>query len=692
MKKLNVILLGGIVGFLFIVVPPVNAAVAVSNASFENECDQCWPDAAFYIPCNWTPEDLSVYGGIQNSTVNIFQFSEIGAAPINGNNYLRIAHDLNEAADGPGGVWQEVGTMVEGETYAFSIDAYTRDDMGGVDLDYYIAMEMYSGSYDPCDLSNNNQIARETITLDSTSGIGVLNTGVLSAMGQGANGQNLTLRIAVADPDMWGAMRGGLDNIQFEVKYLAYAPDPANMAVSVALDKTLSWSTSRDPGNPGDPDPLVDKHAVYLGRYDPNGYTLEFQAYVDAGSPVEETAVFDPPDDFLTDSKYYWRVDEVLTGGGGTKTGIVWSFDTPRTLPTFVEPFIQDARVFPGETATFTVNVDSSTPVNYQWYKYVDGENDTKVGTDADTLSITDAQLADEGLYYCEATNQAVGGIVDSDMARLIIKQIVGHWTFDDTLDDSSVKANHGVFRQDPNQSVPPSGTPVYGSAIIGTGAIELDGIDDYVEIPNESDYDLYDAVSLSCWMKSNDVGSSGAANGLVGKWGIEGKSYLLYQAGNGVPVLIRRISVGDLFLAADANSTDNEWHYVVGTYKLSSGLQRIYVDGELRAESVTTQAAATVETDVPVVIGATINTEEKTQQYYFKGLIDDVRIYNYELDYLDDIASRYYTITSNRPCITPLQYDFNQNCIVDLSDFVIFAEDWLDTKLYPDCYPDNCF
>ena len=224
MKNLNVMLLVGVIGFLFVLAPTAKAEVAVSNGSFELY-DPCTMPISplFSAPDGWNLEEITLYEGTQNSTVNIHEFSEIGSDPcdvqIDGDRYLRLVHDHDGTTGWAGGVWQNVGTMVGGETYAFSATAYSRDDFGYC-LDYDVAMELYAGSIDPLNL-----LTRETLTLDSTSGLGVTNTGVLSASALGVDGTDLILRIAMADPSFEASpQRGGIDNV-----YLV--PEPATLAL-----------------------------------------------------------------------------------------------------------------------------------------------------------------------------------------------------------------------------------------------------------------------------------------------------------------------------------------------------------------------------------------------------------------------------------------------------------------------------
>ncbi|MHC4485296.1 MAG: LamG domain-containing protein, partial [Planctomycetota bacterium] len=86
----------------------------------------------------------------------------------------------------------------------------------------------------------------------------------------------------------------------------AYNPDPADGAVGVTTDPTLSWR----------PGALADTHDVYFG-------TSSEPALI--GSQAATSYV---PGLLEQSTTYYWRVDEVEADGTTIHTGDVWSFTT----------------------------------------------------------------------------------------------------------------------------------------------------------------------------------------------------------------------------------------------------------------------------------------------------------------------------------------------------------------------------
>jgi hypothetical protein len=94
-----------------------------------------------------------------------------------------------------------------------------------------------------------------------------------------------------------------------------------------------------------------------------------------------------------------------------------------------------------------------------------------------------------------------------------------------------------------------------------------------------------------------------------------------------------------------------------------------------------------------PIDISPELNYIGKSQftaDAEFDGRIDDLRIYNYQLD-PETIAEEYYNATGINPCIDAsfVGYQYNLDntgtsyCRVDLADFAVFVSSWMNQGLY---------
>ncbi len=168
---------------------------------------------------------------------------------------------------------------------------------------------------------------------------------------------------------------------------------------------------------------------------------------------------------------------------------------------------------------------------------------------------------------------------------------------------DSSGNGNHGTING-----------AAWATGISG-GALSLDGVNDYIDLGNPANLQP-GTVSLSIWFKTTATG------GRI----IRKRTY-----GYGLDVLpTGKISfwinnaAAARFTATSPNAyNDNRWHHAVGVY--SGSLVKLYMDGF--------QVAAANAGTIFYGAGAiAIGRDGDYHGSYFKGLVDDVRIFQSEL------------------------------------------------------------
>tara|TARA_Y100001934_G_scaffold282129_1_gene394544 strand:+ start:2953 stop:4356 length:1404 start_codon:yes stop_codon:yes gene_type:complete len=196
--------------------------------------------------------------------------------------------------------------------------------------------------------------------------------------------------------------------------------------------------------------------------------------------------------------------------------------------------------------------------------------------------------------------------------AKELNRGLIGHWTFDDgkgsIARDVSGRGNHGAVK----------GGAKWTKGRIG-GGLEFDGKDDFVAIPNESQFDITGSITVSAWVRVESFTRPWQAIVTKGD-----RAWRLQRASRSRSVGfacsdLSRKQVGDLLGKKDV--ADGEWHHVAGV--LDGNRISIFVDGLLDTSKPSSPNISV--NDYAVFIGANSQAGGRL----FHGLIDDVRIYD---------------------------------------------------------------
>ena len=222
------------------------------------------------------------------------------------------------------------------------------------------------------------------------------------------------------------------------------------------------------------------------------------------------------------------------------------------------------------------------------------------------------AVLALAILDLCVHFDVVVAAETNSSEPLELNRGLVGHWTFDEgkgaTARDVSGRDNHGTV----------VGGAKWTKGIIG-GALEFDGMDDFVSIPNESQFDMTGSITVSAWIQVESFTKPWQAIVTKGD-----RAWRLHRANESSSVGfacsdLSRNQTGDLL--GNRVATDGQWHHVAGV--LDGTKLSIYVDGALDASAASSPNISV--NDYGVLIGANAQANGRL----FCGLIDDVRIYD---------------------------------------------------------------
>jgi hypothetical protein len=212
---------------------------------------------------------------------------------------------------------------------------------------------------------------------------------------------------------------------------------------------------------------------------------------------------------------------------------------------------------------------------------------------------------------------------------------LVAHWTFDEGSGTVASDSAGGY-----------NGTVVgatWAEGIIG-GALDFNGVSDYVEVPHNANLNITGNITIAAWVnfKKAGDGTVGSAQCLVNKCLNGGTTYNPFDfrtTGLALPSLTMVRANSYNFSGQDSTTTMtlNEWHFVA--VSVANRIATFYVDGV-----ATSKTGYTFPT--PAGTTSPLYIARRGDGYYFKGSIDDVRIYDYALD-TNEIAGLYNEATA---------------------------------------------
>jgi prepilin-type N-terminal cleavage/methylation domain-containing protein len=207
----------------------------------------------------------------------------------------------------------------------------------------------------------------------------------------------------------------------------------------------------------------------------------------------------------------------------------------------------------------------------------------------------------------------------------------VGIWNFDEgsgtTVSDLSGYGNDGTIYGASYTTDTPSG---HGYAL------EFNGVDDYVEVSDDSSLDVTDTVSLGAW-----INQTGEAISRFQRVTDKNGAITMWLQDDNSNAHVRLTADKDEVAESVGFSTGiqkNIWYHLFFTYDkdATDGRLKFYLDGELLSTS--NYYYGSMSTRVASLIIGNWGGVDRP----WKGQIDDVRIYNRALDYVQTKALYY--------------------------------------------------
>ncbi len=457
----------------------------------------------------------------------------------------------------------------------------------------------------------------------------------------------------------------------------------ADGQLNVPQEPTLRWAQAETLA--GEPVEVV-AYYLYLSSGNPADANVALEATIEpAGGEASYSQLALPQD-----GTYYWQVEQAVDDGTGAASlpgdpnnllGPVWRFDTIKSVPIIpVAGQPKDQFVRLGEMGEFVVAPLSQSDTWFQWYRSADDSSATPDDDEAiigaqEALLRVESSLEHEGYYYCVVSN--AGGDATSEAAALVALRRVAHWT----LDQAGFSDGQYADETGAHPATPLGADPIFVEGMDGSpmGAV-LFSPDDANSPALAGTWDPSEKTgqfTVSLWANWN--GPTGGHQRLLAKADTWGDPTVRWFFGNSV-ANSPEVTLGSTRQNPGPVGTlthDGQWQHLAATFDGSTAV--LYVNGEPVA---TTGFSQSLGTDSTIVIGAGY----PDSRLVFNGALDDIQVFNYALAPEEIVDLIWYPVTQEPACIHPLaaQFDYNQDCNVDLADFAEFAAQWMTTGYYP--------
>lgn len=217
---------------------------------------------------------------------------------------------------------------------------------------------------------------------------------------------------------------------------------------------------------------------------------------------------------------------------------------------------------------------------------------------------------------------------------------LTGYWKFDElsgkiAIDQVSGESDsiHYIFNNEK-----PFSDPVRKKGIQGK-ALDFDGFSSWIEVPASKFKTPTDEISISVWIapRAFEHGDGGKLSAIVNQQDINAKTGFAlgifrhgrwsFQLGTGV----EWVEIWD----EGHTLPRQQWSFLTATYKATSGMIAIYLNGELAAQKIISQPLPIKPANQPLIIGKHNQSEQlelfrnKYPLNTFCGLMDELKIYN---------------------------------------------------------------
>ncbi len=306
---------------------------------------------------------------------------------------------------------------------------------------------------------------------------------------------------------------------------------------------------------------------------------------------------------------------------------------------------------------TISLSTDESSTCKYSTTP------DTAYSSMTNTFATTDSTshstivtgLTDDQIYsyYVRCQDKAINANLNDFLISFSIaptssqNTLIAHWKFDETIGTTT-----SDFSENDNTGTISGATWTQG---INGNALNFDGINDYVEVQRSTSLDSINSqTTIEVWIKS-PLTTRGT---IIEKWlynPTDDRSYVLTAETDGTIKLL--LSSNGLYPSNSGNlSSANKvlpdtWTHIAVT---SDGTNmKMYINGVLDPSTATSPSGGIYSSGANIHFGAwQYATNGKTA--YFKGIMDEVKLYNYAFS-ASEILANYNADNSSSDTTAPV-------------------------------------
>jgi hypothetical protein len=247
---------------------------------------------------------------------------------------------------------------------------------------------------------------------------------------------------------------------------------------------------------------------------------------------------------------------------------------------------------------------------------------------------------------------------------------LVAYYPFSGNANDVSGYNNHGT---------------VYGAMLVSdrfdnpNSAYQFDGINDYIEVPNSPSLNFENSITVNFWIKVGEFFEREAYPLSHGNWENRWKVSI---TNNRIRWTVKT-TTGIKDLDSETELVLNNLYNVTLLYSGSDF--EIYINGKL--DALTTFSGSILQTNINFMIGQVL---PGNNQYNFKGILDDIRIYDYALSFqrikdLYDVATSiddktFYSVPDENLLFQNFPNPFNSTTIIN---YQVSEAGMLSLKVY---------